>query len=75
MVDAPPTADKIMQTGHRAWELPQHRANVTLSRAAFKTYSTYVDQGAWLFLLPGIAYHSPSTRPKYSAWTPVAAPR
>ncbi|EHA22372.1 hypothetical protein ASPNIDRAFT_204434 [Aspergillus niger ATCC 1015] len=55
MVDAPPTADKIMQTGVRSWELPEHRPNLTLSRAAFKTYST--------------------TRPKYSAWTPVAAPR
>ncbi|EAU30509.1 conserved hypothetical protein [Aspergillus terreus NIH2624] len=55
MVDAPPTADKIMQTGVRSWELPEHRPNLTLSRGAFKTYST--------------------TRPKYSAWTPVAAPR
>ncbi|PYI09990.1 putative NADH-ubiquinone oxidoreductase subunit B17.2 [Aspergillus sclerotiicarbonarius CBS 121057] len=55
LVDAPPTADKIMQTGIRRWELPEHRPNLTLSRAAFKTYST--------------------TRPKYSAWTPVAAPR
>jgi hypothetical protein len=42
MVDAPPFADKIMQTGVRHWELPDHRANPTLSRAAFKTYSTYV---------------------------------
>lgn len=40
MVDAPPTADKIMQTGVRSWELPEHRPNLTLSRAAFKTYST-----------------------------------
>jgi hypothetical protein len=42
MVDAPPNVDKLMQGGHRAWELPEHRANPTLSRAAFKTYSTYV---------------------------------
>jgi len=42
MVNTPPTADKILQGGHRAWELPEHRANTTLSRAAFKTYSTYV---------------------------------
>ncbi|KAJ5689134.1 hypothetical protein N7462_003526 [Penicillium macrosclerotiorum] len=55
MVDSPPHADKILQTGVRTWELPEHRPNPTLSRAAFKTYST--------------------TRPKYSAWTPVAAPR
>ena len=40
LVDAPPTADKLMQTGHRNWELPEHRPNLTLSRAAFKTYST-----------------------------------
>ncbi|THC97282.1 hypothetical protein EYZ11_003230 [Aspergillus tanneri] len=39
-VDAPPTADKLMQPGLRAWELPEHRPNMTLSRGAFKTYST-----------------------------------
>ena len=43
MVDAPPTADKILQTGLRKWEIPEHRPNPTLSRGAFKTYSTYVD--------------------------------
>ncbi|CAL5871815.1 uncharacterized protein PFLUO_LOCUS6068 [Penicillium psychrofluorescens] len=55
MVDSPPTVDKILQTGIRPWELPEHRPNQTLSRTAFKTYST--------------------TRPKYAAWTPTAAPR
>ncbi|KAB8078389.1 NADH ubiquinone oxidoreductase subunit NDUFA12-domain-containing protein [Aspergillus leporis] len=40
MVDQPPHADKILQTGVRAWELPEHRPTLTLSRAAFKTYST-----------------------------------
>lgn len=42
MVDAPPTADKLMQAGHRVWELPEHRPNLTQTRGAFKTYSTYV---------------------------------
>ncbi len=40
MVDTPPTGDKIMQTGVRPWELREHRPTLTLSRAAFKTYST-----------------------------------
>lgn len=40
MVDSPPTVDKVLQTGVRLWELPEHRPNQTLSRAAFKTYST-----------------------------------
>ncbi|OQE16995.1 hypothetical protein PENSTE_c022G03889 [Penicillium steckii] len=40
LVDSPPTTDKIMQAGLRTWELPEHRPNLTLSRAAFKTYST-----------------------------------
>jgi hypothetical protein len=31
-----------MQTGLRPWEPRDHRANPTQSRAAFKTYSTYV---------------------------------
>ncbi|KAJ5552549.1 NADH-ubiquinone oxidoreductase subunit B17.2 [Penicillium sp. IBT 35674x] len=55
MVDAPPTQDKLLQTGLRHYEVAEHRPNLTQTRAAFKTYST--------------------TRPKYSAWTPVAAPR
>lgn len=42
MVDTPPTADKLLQPGQRTWEIPEHRPNLTLSRAAFKTYSTYV---------------------------------
>ncbi|KAJ6110077.1 NADH-ubiquinone oxidoreductase subunit B17.2 [Penicillium sp. IBT 16267x] len=55
MVDAPPTQDKLLQTGLRHYEAREHRPNLTQTRGAFKTYST--------------------TRPKYSAWTPVAAPR
>ncbi|KAJ5562853.1 NADH-ubiquinone oxidoreductase subunit B17.2 [Penicillium sp. DV-2018c] len=39
MVDAPPKADKILEPV-RHWETPEHRPNPTLSRSAFKTYST-----------------------------------
>jgi hypothetical protein len=42
MVDKPPTEDPILQTQVQPWELPEHRPNLTASRAAFKTYSTYV---------------------------------
>lgn len=42
MVDKPPTEDPIMRTGQRAWELKEHRPNLTMSRGAFKTYSTFV---------------------------------
>ncbi|KZF19171.1 NADH-ubiquinone oxidoreductase subunit B17.2 [Xylona heveae TC161] len=55
MVDKPPTQDPILQTNKRVWEIPGHRANMTLSRGAFKTYNT--------------------TKPKYSAWEPVAKDR
>ncbi|OGE56995.1 hypothetical protein PENARI_c002G00570 [Penicillium arizonense] len=49
LVDAPPHADKILQTGVRPWELPDHFANPTLSRAAFKTYSTTKPKiAAWI---------------------------
>ena len=47
LVDTPPTADRILQTGHRTWELPEHRPSLTLSRGAFKTYSTYVISVIW----------------------------
>ncbi|RAO73650.1 uncharacterized protein BHQ10_009662 [Talaromyces amestolkiae] len=40
MVDAPPTIDKLLQTGVRPWELPEHRGNLTLSRGAYMPYST-----------------------------------
>ena len=32
----------MLKTGQRSWELPEHRPNLTASRAAFKTYSTWV---------------------------------
>ena len=40
LVDKPPTEDPVLKTGQRSWELPDHRPNLTMSRAAFKTYST-----------------------------------
>ncbi|CZT05983.1 related to nadh-ubiquinone oxidoreductase subunit b17.2 [Rhynchosporium graminicola] len=40
MVDKPPTEDPILQTKVRSWELPDHRPNFTMTRGAFKTYST-----------------------------------
>ncbi|KAL8734844.1 MAG: hypothetical protein Q9166_001196 [cf. Caloplaca sp. 2 TL-2023] len=40
LVDKPPTADAVLRPGQRTWELPEHRPNLTASRAAFKTYST-----------------------------------
>lgn len=42
MVDAPPNADKLLQPGLRHYESPEHRPNLTQTRAAFRTYSTYV---------------------------------
>lgn len=42
MVDKPPTQDAIMQAGVRKWETPEHRPNMTLTRAAYKPYSTLV---------------------------------
>lgn len=42
MVDAPPTQDKLLQTGLRHYEAAEHRPNLTQTRGAFKTYSTYV---------------------------------
>ncbi|KAI4103091.1 MAG: hypothetical protein L6R37_004045 [Teloschistes peruensis] len=40
LVDKPPTEDALLRTGQRVWELPEHRPNLTASRAAFRTYST-----------------------------------
>lgn len=40
LVDKPPTEDAVLKTGQRSWEIPEHRPNLTASRAAFKTYST-----------------------------------
>ena len=39
-VDKPPTEDPILKTNQRSWEIPEHRPNMTMSRGAFKTYST-----------------------------------
>lgn len=40
LVDKPPTEDALIQTGVRAWELPEHRPNLTATRAAYRPYST-----------------------------------
>ena len=42
LVDKPPTEDAVNRLGQRVWELPDHRPNLTASRAAYKPYSTYV---------------------------------
>ena len=39
MVDKPPTEDALLRTGQRSWEL-EHKPNLTMTRGAFKTYST-----------------------------------
>ena len=41
-VDKPPSEDALLRTGQRSWELTEHRPNVTMSRAAYRPYSTYV---------------------------------
>ncbi|CAP96661.1 Pc21g17640 [Penicillium rubens Wisconsin 54-1255] len=55
LVDGPPHADKVMQSGLRPWEESDHRPNPTLSRAAYKTYST---------TRPKIAAWTPTTAPR-----------
>ena len=42
MVDTPPTEDKLLQIGRRPWDDETARVNYTLSRAAYRPYSTYV---------------------------------
>ena len=41
LVDKPPTEDKIMALGVRPWESKEPKINMTLSRAAYRPYSTY----------------------------------
>ena len=41
-IDRPPSQDPIAKID-RSWASPEHIPNTTLSRAAFKTYSTYVE--------------------------------
>ncbi len=42
MVDTPPTEDKLLEIGRRPWDDKTARVNYTLSRAAYRPYSTYV---------------------------------
>lgn len=44
MVDKAPPEDKILQRQLRAWEPKNHAPNLTATRSAFKTYSTYVNE-------------------------------
>ena len=45
LVDAPPTEDKLLEVGRRPWDDKTARVNYTLSRAAYRPYSTYVNHG------------------------------
>jgi hypothetical protein len=40
MVDKPPPDDKLLQVGVRSWELEKPKPNMTLSRGAYRPYST-----------------------------------
>jgi NADH:ubiquinone oxidoreductase subunit len=40
MVDKAPTEDPLLRTGIRAWEKKEHVPSMSMSRGAFKTYST-----------------------------------
>ena len=40
MVYKPPSADPVLRTGVRSWEKTEHTVNATMSRAAYKPYST-----------------------------------
>jgi len=40
LVDKPPTEDRLMQAGTRAFESQLPKPNFTMTRGAFKTYST-----------------------------------
>ncbi|KAF2858148.1 putative NADH-ubiquinone oxidoreductase subunit B17.2 [Piedraia hortae CBS 480.64] len=40
MVDKPPTEDKLLQREVRAWEPKEHLPSMTLSRSAYRPYST-----------------------------------
>lgn len=46
MVDKPPSEDKIMQRGLRAWEPKDHRPVLSASKSAYKPYSTYGNSAA-----------------------------
>lgn len=40
MIDKPPTEDPLVQSGQRQWENKAHKPVMTLSRSAYKPYST-----------------------------------
>ena len=42
MVGDPPSVDKLLQRQVRMWEPEEHRPVLSMTRSAYKTYSTYV---------------------------------
>nr|OQO21143.1 hypothetical protein B0A51_09422 [Rachicladosporium sp. CCFEE 5018] len=48
MVDKPPTEDPLLQRQVRTWEPQEHRPVLTMSRSAYKPYSTVKNKySAW----------------------------
>ena len=68
----------MLRTEQRSWELPDHRPNLTASRAAYKPYSTWVaSDGGRPPKLLDYAY-TPAfyrVKPKTHAWLPEAKAR
>lgn len=73
MVDKPPSEDKTIQCGARPWESPETKVNLTLTRGAYRPYSTCVVSRRAGKLCDVLILSS--VKPKYSAWDPVAHPR
>jgi hypothetical protein len=48
MVDKPPTLDPLLQPAQRVWEVREHKPVMTLSRSAYRPYSTTKTKvGSW----------------------------
>jgi NADH dehydrogenase [ubiquinone] 1 alpha subcomplex assembly factor 2 len=72
-VDTPPNEDPISKTA-RSWAKPYHIPNWTLTRGAYKPYSTYVPNTREVCpeFQTDTAYR---TKPKIDSWEPNALPR
>ncbi len=73
MVDKPPSEDKLLQRGVRVWEGGMHRPLLTMTRSAYKPYSTYVFAHRVVVTSTGLT--SFRTKNKVQPWKPVALSR
>ncbi len=69
--DTVPTSDPAYDSSTRPWANPKHIPNLTATRAAFKTFNTYVQSEMLWFSVYLLTFTEPSQRFRHGSLSPL----